>query len=74
MTDNVVAFTGITRLDTPPEKVIATAAEADLAEVVIVGVDGDGSFFFASSQADGGDTLWWLAMAQKKLLEMGDPE
>ena len=71
MDDNVVPFTGTTRLDTPPDGVIDGAKEADLRGVVIVGYAGDGEeFYFASSYADSGSTLWLLAMAQKQLLDM----
>lgn len=72
--EKVVPFTGVTRLDTPPEKVLNAALEAGLGQVVIVGFDKEGDFYFASSQADGGDTLWLIALAQKKLLEMGDSD
>lgn len=69
---DVLAHSELTRLDVPPERVLEGASEADLAEVVICGWDHDGEFYFASSQGNGGDTLWLLAMAQKKLLDMGE--
>lgn len=71
---NVVPFIGVSRLDTPPENVINGALEAEMEEVVIVGICKDGSFYLASSQADSRHTLYWLALAQQRLLETGDPE
>lgn len=72
MTYNVVGIGGVTRLDIPAERVIDEAAKADLDAVIIIGTDQDGDFYFASSQADGGDVLWWLEIAKKRLLEIGD--
>ncbi len=60
---------GETRLDLDPDKIL-TAAVGKLKEVVIVGYEADGSFYFASSQASGPNTLWLLAQAQRKLLEI----
>lgn len=71
--DNVVVFTGITKLDVPVERILAGAMVANLEGAVVVGVDKDGEFYFASSWADGSDVLWWLEIAKKKLLEIGDP-
>jgi len=75
MADEVVTeFTGVTRLDLPVERILGRAQEAGLTEVVVVGFDRDGDFYFAGSKADGGAALWLLALAQKKLLEIGDGE
>lgn len=70
MNDNVVRFTGLTRLDTPVESVIQEAAEAELVEVVVIGFDKDGGFYLTSSKADGGAVMWLLAMAQRLRLDM----
>ncbi len=70
MSDNVVEFNGITSLDTPPPRVLAKAARAKLESCVVVGFKEDGDFYFASSNADGGDVLWLLELAKKKLLEV----
>lgn len=69
---NVVGTGAPSRLDLPPKRVLAAAERAELNEVVVIGFDADGEFYFASSQADGGDVLWLLEMAKKKLLEVGD--
>ena len=70
MSDNVVEFNSITSLDTPPPRVLAKAAGAKLESCVVVGFKEDGDFYFASSNADGGDVLWLLELAKKKLLEV----
>ena len=62
---------GETRLDLDPDTVLAAAA-GKLKDVVIVGYEADGSFYFASSQADGPEALWLLAQAQRKLLEISE--
>ena len=48
------------------------AAVGKLNEVVIVGYEADGSFYFASTRASGPDTLWLLAQAQRRLLEISE--
>ena len=62
---------GETYADIDPDKVL-TGALGKLNEVVIVGYEADGSFYFASTRADGPQTLWLLAQAQKRLLEIGE--
>lgn len=71
---NVVEWRGVTRLDHPVERIIERAANADLSEVVVLGFDGDGDFFFASSKANGPDVLWLLEMAKIKLMKAGGVE
>lgn len=69
----VVNLDNITRLDLPPERILNAALGKGLKSVVIVGWTED-DFYFASSIAAGPETLWLLALAQKKLLEIGDEE
>lgn len=68
--DKGVRFSGTTTLDLDPTHVLAAALERGLTEVVVLGYDGDGDEYFASSKSDGGDVLWLLAMAQKNLLDV----
>ncbi len=70
--DNVVPIGCITRLDIPPERVLRAALEKGVTGVVVLGYDEDGDFYFASSKADGGDVLWLLALAQKRLLQTAE--
>lgn len=67
----IIIFPGITKLDIPPERIVAKINEESLSEVVVLGWKPDGSFYFASSIADGGDVLWLLRTAEIKLLQAG---
>jgi len=69
MTDNVIPFGGITRLDIDPDRVLSSAV-GKMDCVVICGVDKDGNEYFASSMADGADALWYLERCKKMLLEI----
>jgi hypothetical protein len=69
---NVVDLPLITKLDRDPQRLLAAAMEAGLTEVVILGFNGDGSEYFASSKADGGDVIWHLERAKLKLLRKAD--
>lgn len=69
----VVLFPGITTLDLPPDRLLENAV-GQLTEVIILGYDKDGKFYFSSSKASGPEALWTLAMAQKKILEVFDDD
>ena len=64
----VVDLPCLTRLKTPPTKVLATAAGAKLSEVIVIGRDQDGDLYFNSSSADGGDVLWLMEIAKRELM------
>lgn len=70
--DNIVLFNGITKLDLPADRVLGAALRENLTGAVIVGYDKDGEFYFSSSIADGGDVLWLMELAKKRLLETCD--
>lgn len=72
MSDNVVMFDGITKLDMPPDRILEKALGANLVSVVILGYDSDGEEYFCSSVADGGEVVWLLERAKMKLLEQVD--
>jgi hypothetical protein len=69
MTDNVIPFGGITRLDIDPDRVLSSAV-GKLECVVVVGLGKDGEEYFASSMADGADALWYLERCKKMLLDI----
>jgi len=71
MTDNVIPFGGITKLDIDPDFVLKGAI-GTLDCVVIAGCDKDGNEWFAASMGDGADALWYLERCKKMLLELGD--
>jgi hypothetical protein len=66
----VVILQNVTSLDLPPERLLNAAIEAGPSKVLIIGVKEDGSEYFASSVADGGDVLWMLERAKLKLLQV----
>jgi len=70
---DVIDFNGITRLDTPPDRVLEKAI-GQLESVVIMGYDKEGEEVFASSIADGGQVLWLLEQCKLKLLKVPLPE
>jgi hypothetical protein len=67
----VVPFTGITKLDLPPDRILEGAI-GELEGVVILGYKKDGTEYFASSYADGGDVLWLLERLKLKLLNISE--
>lgn len=66
----VIILPVVTKLDIPAERVVNSAVEAKLKDVVVIGFDGEGALYFASSYADGGDVLWMMELAKKALLEI----
>ena len=68
----VIPFTGITRLDMPPDQILE-AAKGRLEGVVIVGYGIDGEEYFASSYADGGTVNWLLDRCKLELLSIKSP-
>jgi len=69
----VVDIGCITRLDSPPDKVLERAI-GQLDSVVIMGYDKEGEEVFASSIADGGSVLWLLEQCKLKLLKVHIPD
>lgn len=62
----------ITTHNTSPDRALECAAEYGLKAVVLIGFDNDGDFFFASSQADSGEVLYFLERAKWELMKMED--
>lgn len=58
----------VTTLDIPTERILNGALAAELQGCFVAGVNADGSLYFASSFADGGDVLWWMEKSKKRLL------
>ena len=61
---------GETRLHIDPDQIL-NAAVGKCTKVAVIGWEPDGSFYFASSEADGPSVLWDLEVAKKRLLEAG---
>lgn len=65
--DNIVDFNGVTRLDLDPNRILAKVPKT-LKSVLILGYDEDGSFYFASSRADGAENVWMMECAKFELM------
>lgn len=68
---NVVDLPVITKLPLDPDRVLR-AAEGKMDTAVVLGWDKDGEFYFASSDPDGGNIVWLLEMAKRKLYEAAE--
>lgn len=62
----VIPLNNVTRLDIPPERVLAVIPK--LQGVVLMGRDKDGNDYFASSYADGGEVLWLMEKCKHALM------
>lgn len=71
MSEKVVIFPGVTRLDMPPNLMLEAASRADLKSVAIIGYDADGEVFVSSSISGGPELLWLLETVKLMLLEAG---
>jgi len=69
LVDNVKILSVNTTLDIPSERVLEAALKSALQNVVVIGFNADKELYFASSMGDCGDTLWWMEIAKKQLLE-----
>ena len=63
----------VTKLDIPVDRVLEKAV-GQLDSVVILGYDKEGDEYFASSNADGGDVMWLIERAKKRLLDIVDDD
>lgn len=67
----IIPFTGVTKLDLPPDRILDQAMDK-LEGVVIIGWEKEtGELYTASSLADGGEVIWMLEKTKLKLLEYG---
>lgn len=62
----------LTSQNSSPDMALECAAEYGLEEVVILGFDKDGEFYFASSQGDSAEVLYFLERARHELMKMED--
>jgi hypothetical protein len=68
MTAKILEFTGVTRLDLEPDRILE-GAKGKLQGVIVIGFDQEGEFYGATSYADGGDALWLLELCKLRLLD-----
>ena len=69
MDDNVVRFTGNTKLDIPVERIFEGALQANLEEVVIIGFDAEGEFKIFSSSGDARRIVFALEYGKNETFE-----
>ena len=67
MSNNVIPFGGITKLDIDPDLVLKGAI-GQLDCVVIAGMGKDGKEWFAASMANGADAMWYLERCKKNVI------
>ena len=71
---NIVDFTGSTRLDIPPDKILE-GAKGQLEQVIIVGVVKEtGELYLATSTAEVATNYYNLAIAQQVLMAIDNNE
>lgn len=68
---DIIDMPVLSRVNSDPDRVLSNA-EGKLEHVIIVGYKKDGSEYFKSSVADGGDALWILERARHKLMLIAD--
>lgn len=68
---DILEFTGATKCDLPPDKLLS-AALGKMERVVIIGIDKDGNEYLSSSVADCAVIVWDLERAKYKLLTVPD--
>jgi len=69
---NVTILPVVTTLNLDVERVLQAAIDAKPAYVLVIGEDKDGNLYFASSQSDGGEALWWMEKAKRALMEISE--
>ncbi len=57
-----------TILDVPVENVIRGAIKANLSEIIVIGRDVNGEFYFAASKSDAANICWELERAKHELM------
>lgn len=67
---NVEIIHMVSSVDIPPGRVLDRALAADLKDVVVIGTDKDGNFYFASSIAGAEPVVWLLERAKFKLMQI----
>ena len=72
MSADVVDLPVVTTLPTTPQRALRMATEAKLTEVVVIGLDEKGEFYFGGNITDGPQILWHLEIAKRRLLAMMD--
>lgn len=62
--DNVTLFDGLTTVDMPPERVLTSAIQQGLQDVLVIGELPDGELFVAASHSDTARLIYRLKQAE----------
>lgn len=66
--NNIVRFTGLTKLDLTPDVILSDAADK-LESVIVIGTTKTGDQYFSSSSSDAKDIMWHIETAKYMLME-----
>lgn len=69
MNDNVCMFTGETYLDIPSDRILKSAIDENIENVIVLGRDPEGRLYFAASSGDVAEILLMLEVAKRDLLD-----
>jgi hypothetical protein len=68
MTAEILELGCMTKLDIPPEKILRAALDADLSEVVVIGLNKKGRLYNAASKSSLAEILFVLEFAKAALM------
>ena len=66
--NNIIRFTGLTKLDLTPDVILSDAADK-LESVIVIGTTKTGDQYFSSSSSDAKDIMWHIETAKYMLME-----
>ena len=66
--NNIIRFTGLTKLDLEPDTILAKAT-GELKEVLVIGTTKDGHQYLASSSSDAKNIIWNIETAKYMIME-----
>jgi hypothetical protein len=66
--NNVIRFTGLTKLDIEPDNILQKAI-GELKEVLVIGTTKDGNQYLASSSSDAKNMIWHIETAKFMIME-----
>ena len=71
MPDNILEFTGLTKLDIDPDKVLKSA-QGEFTECMVIWYGHEENIQIYASTASGPRMLWWMERAKQEILAPDD--
>lgn len=68
MNDNIIRFPGNTLCDLDVNQVLDGAKDSDIDELIIIGRQKNGEYYFASTTSDACQMLWMCKKLEQELL------